>query len=127
MNNLNRIVLIFMIFAWYSCNENLSLKEKDVLKYDYLKPFIVSKKINFKGNHNIDDENFEFSYKVEDTKNILKEINHNANKAHWIIQDLSTNKISYSKQIKIIKSTLSSVVVNIKILENDDRIYFEVK
>jgi len=57
----------------------------------------------------------------------LKEINQKANKENWVRLDLSKNNISYSRQIEIFKSELSLVVVNIKILENDKRIYFEVK
>ncbi len=116
-----------MILALFSCNENLSLKEEDVLKYDYLKPFVSCNKIDFKGNHNIDSEDFAFSYEVENTKSVFKQIDERAKKESWNRRDLNTNTISYSKEIEIFKSELSLVVVNIKILENDNRIYFEVK
>lgn len=127
MNNINKIVSFFILFTMFSCNENLSIKEEDIVKYDYLKPFLSSDKTNFKGYHNIDSEDFEFSYEVVNTKNALKEINQKANKENWVRLDLSKNNISYSRQIEIFKSELSLVVVNIKILENDKRIYFEVK
>jgi hypothetical protein len=127
MNTIKKIISVLIIFALFSCNENLSLKEEDVVKYDYLKPFLSSNKINFKGNHNIDSEDFEFSYEVENTKRILKEIDEKAKKESWNKSNLSSTTISYSKKIEIFKSELSLVVVNIKILENDNRIYFEVK
>jgi hypothetical protein len=127
MNNLSKIISFFMILALSSCNENLSLKEEDVLKYDYLKPYLSANKIDFKGNHNIDSEDFEFSYKVENIKNILTEIDRKAKKESWNKRNLNTNTFSYSKKVEIFKSKLSLVVVNIKILENDNRIYFEVK
>ncbi|WP_310554791.1 hypothetical protein [Flavobacterium sp.] len=127
MNSANRIILFFMSIALFACNENLSLNEEDVIKYDYLKPFISSDKVGFKGNHNIDSEDFEFSYEVENTKSVLNEIDERAKKESWNKRNLNANTISYSKEIEIFKSQLSLVVVNIKILENDDRIYFEVK
>lgn len=127
MNSTNKIILFFISFALFACNENLSLNEKDVVKYGYLKPFLSSNRTGFKGNHNIDSEDFEFSYEVENTKNVLNEIDERAKKESWNKRILNTNTISYSKEIEIFKSALSLVVVNIKILENDDRIYFEVK
>ena len=127
MNNLNKIVSFFIILTLFSCNENLSLKEEDVLKYDYLQPFVLSNKIDFAGQHNIDSEVFEFSYRVENIKNVLKEIDYRAKRENWNKQDIKGNNISYSKKIEIFKSKLTLVVVHIKILENEDRIYFEVK
>ena len=127
MNSTNKIILFFISFALFTCNENLSLNEKDVVKYDYLKPFLSSNKVGFKGNHNIDYEDFEFSDEVENTKSVLNEIDERAKKENWNKRNLNANTISYSKEIEIFKSIVNLVVVNIKILENDDRIYFEVK
>jgi len=127
MNSTNKIILFFISFALFTCNENLSLNEKDVVKYDYLKPFLSSNKVGFKGNHNIDYEDFEFSDEVENTKSVLNEIDERAKKENWNKRNLNANTISYSKEIEIFKSEVNLVVVNIKILENDDRIYFEVK
>lgn len=119
--------MFFLSFVLFSCNENLSLNEKDVIKYDYLKPFLISNKTDFEGKHNIDTEDFEFSYEVVNTKRVLNEIDEKAKRESWHKRNLNTNTISYSKEIEIFKSELSLVVVNIKILENDNRIYFEIK
>ena len=107
MNNLNKIISFFIIFSLFSCNENLSLKEEDVVKYNYLEPFLSSNKIDFKGNHNIDSEDFEFSYQVKNTKSVLNEIDEKAKKENWNKSNLNTNTISYSKKIGIFKSELS--------------------
>ena len=115
-----------MSLALSSCNENLNLNEKDVAKYDYLKPFLSNNKTDFEGRHNIDSEDFEFNYKVGNTKSALNEIDAKARKESWSKRSLDANTTSYSKKIKIFESGASLVIVNIKIL-NDDRIYFEVK
>lgn len=127
MNSINKIILFFTSFALFACNENLSLNEKDVVKYDYLKPFLSSNKTGFKGKHNIDSEYFIFSYEVGNTKGVLNEIDERAKNENWNKLNLNANTISYSKEIEIFSTELSLVVVNITILENDKRIYFEVK
>ncbi|GEM_PF-1534127 len=127
MKNTNRIFLLFIIFTIFSCNENLSLNEKDVVKYDYLKPFLSKDKSDFKGNHNIDSEDFEFSYIVSNTKNTLHEIDEKAMEEGWNKRSINSNTISYTKQIKIFESELSLVVVYIKFFKNNNRIHFEVK
>ncbi|MPT36157.1 MAG: hypothetical protein E2604_13985 [Flavobacterium sp.] len=127
MKNTNSIILLLIIFTTFSCNENLNLNERDVVKYDYLKPFLSKEKNDFKGNHNIDSENFEFSYIVDNTKNTLSEIDEKATKEGWNKRNIDSNTISYTKQIQIFESELSLVVVNVKFSKNNDRINFEVK
>lgn len=127
MNITSKILLFHLSFTFFACNENLRLNKNDVLKYDYLKPFISSNNTRFEGSHNLDTENFEFSYKVENTENVLNEIDKKAKKENWIKSKLNVNNISYSKKIEIFDSELSLVVVNINLLKNDKRIYFEVK
>lgn len=127
MNTTKIIILFFISLSFIACNENLRLNEVDVEKYDYLKPFLVNNKTDFKGNHNIDSENFTFSYEVQNIKRALNEIDQKATEESWNRSNLNRNTISYSKEIEIFKSTLSVIVVKITILENDERIYFKVK
>jgi hypothetical protein len=54
------------------------LNESDVAKHDYLKPFLLKDKTDFKGTHNIDSEYFEFNYTVNNPKNALSEIDKKA-------------------------------------------------
>lgn len=126
MKSINKIALFLISLSFCACNENLKLNENDILKHEYLKPFILIRKSAFKGSHNIDSEKFEFSYKVKNIQNAIIEIDERAEKEKWIKKN-NTNIISYSKKIEIYKSELTIVTVYIKVLKSSNIIYFEVK
>lgn len=109
-----------------ACNENLSLEVKDVIKYDYLRPFVINNYTEFEGHHNLDSEDFQFSYRTNNVTSTLSKIEENASKNGWQRRDLHKKIVSYSKKINIFESKPSLVVVILKIKKNDDRIYFEV-
>ena len=122
-----KTIIFFITITLLACNENLKLTEKDVVKYHYLRPFIVKNYTEFDGYHNLDSEEFQFSYKTNNMINTLSLIEMKTIKEGWSKSNLGKNAISYSKNIILFESKSSLVVVILKMHENDDRIYFKVK
>ena len=123
----NRILLIFFINLFISCNENIQLSVEDVKKYDYLNPFITNDILKFQGIHNIDSGFFEFSYEVNHLKDFLCKIEEEAKKESWNKEYLNNNTYLYSKKIEIYKSETNLVIVKVKFFDDSNRIHFKVE
>jgi len=121
-----KIAFFFITIYLLSCNENLNLQEKDVKKYDYLKPFVANNVFNLKGKHNIDSEDFEFSYKVSNVQTTLSKIKEKSNIEGWQSHFVDIKTTSYSKKVKLFEAESTLVVVNVMLKDKDDRIYFKV-
>lgn len=72
-----------LLFIILSCSDEIKQKENDILKYEYLAPFVLKGQKFTKGNLNIDNNQLIYSYEVSDIKDELMRVHNKAITAGW--------------------------------------------
>ena len=111
------LILVYIIF--FSCSDNIYQKEKDLLKYDYLFPFIIKDGEYVKGVLNVDTNELTYYYKVKDIKYTLNNIETEASLNGW------KNNNIYQKKICIYSDSFE--IVSVYIIEEKELIKIVVK
>lgn len=114
----NIFLLVLCIFM-VSCKDIIEQKEKDILKYDYLNPFMIYDERFIQGKLDLDNNILLYSYDVNNVESTMNIIDENAKKEGW-----KKEKDVYIKKININEYLIKKVKVSIKI--DNKRIIFMV-
>lgn len=115
--------LLFLIFI--SCDK-IKVSPEDVIKYDWLNPFVFDiEKNSFEGTHDIDTGQLKFNYKLVKSNNILNKLDSIALTEKWEIKNKTLNSRQYIKNIILYESSLERIVIDIKTEGNS--IFFNVE
>ena len=127
MINIKRYYLL--LFVLFSCNDNISLKEDDLKKYNWLTPFINGEIQEFEGRHNVDLSSLEFSYTTpfKNTNEVFTREDSIAKREGWII--ISTRKLNrqYSKKLHQHHADTANTVIEINIDTVKSKLFFSIK
>lgn len=99
------LILVISYFIFSSCSDIVYQKEEDLLKYDYLSPFIIKEGEYIKGILNLDTNELLFYYKVEKPNVILNKIEKQAICDGWV----KYNNI-YLKEVSIYDNSDRSLI-----------------
>jgi hypothetical protein len=103
MNILKKSLLLnFLTFILFSCNDIAIMQESDLKKYPWLTAFIsASNYSEFEGTHNIDIGTIEFSYKIAGGKSnrVFVQLDSIAKKDNWEILKSTDLNREYSKRV----------------------------
>jgi hypothetical protein len=110
-----RVFLIstFIVFLILSCSDKIKQKEKDILKYEYLTPFVLKGQNFINGNLDIDNNHLIYSYEVFDVVGELNRINNQAITEGW-----ERRKNGYSKYIPIYDNSGETIYLSITTIGN---------
>jgi hypothetical protein len=117
---------VLLIILCFSCNESVQLKQEDVIKYDWLRPFVIEINNGFEGTHNIDNGILNFNYNVKDSNEIILKLDNVSLIEKWKINIVNDSTRIFTKDILIYGETLkrTNILVNFKRSEN--KLYFEI-
>ena len=118
---------ILFIFLCFSCNDNVQLKKEDVLKYDWLKPFVIEIKNEFKGTHNIDNGILKFHYSVRDSKAIISKLDKISFSEKWKVNRVNNTTRIYTKNILIYGETIKETKIFVSYHSSEKKLYFETE
>jgi len=119
--------LLLLIF-FYSCNDDVKINKSDILKYDWLKPFIIDTLTDLSGTHNLDLGIIDFStdskkYKIDD---YLLHTDSIAKKGNWIFFKIDNNTREYQKTISQSGFLHENYKIIISINKKENRIYYKI-
>lgn len=127
----NYILFSFFLLISYSCSDVVRFDESDLKKHTWLEPFYPNSKYTFlDGYHNLDLGIIEFTYKLQDSKNVLKiikELDSISVKNHWKVFKTSDHSIFVSKIIPIIPKYDSAIGIQIKSDSTTNTLFFRIQ
>lgn len=121
------ILFILSTILLISCSDNVKLLEADVVKYDWLKPFVLSTK-NFSGYHNLDLGTLSFKYEYDQGFDQIRDsLNNVIDEHNWKINVKTTNSWQLQKNTQQYFEQNELTFLNIKIDSSKHQIIFEIK
>lgn len=117
---------VLFIFLCFSCNDNVQLKKEDVLKYDWLKPFVIEIKNEFEGTHNIDNGILKFNYRVKNSKAIILKLDKISFAEKWKINKVNDTTRIFTKNILIYGETIKKTDVTVSYHISENKLFFDV-
>lgn len=115
------------LFTLFSCDE-ISLKEQDVTKYPWLKPFLHQSIANFEGEHDLDKGTLSFNYIYssldDDAFLYLDSI---ARVEQWKLIESSEASRKYSKCLYQYEADTGKTVIEINIDNRVNKIFFNIE
>jgi uncharacterized HAD superfamily protein len=121
------ILIIAVTILLFSCSDNVKLTEADVIKYDWLKPFLLNTK-NFSGYHNLDLGTLSFKYEYdEEFDQIRDSLNNVIDENNWEINLRTTNSWQLKKNTQQFIEQNELTFMYIKIDSIKRYIIFEIK
>jgi len=116
---MKRILILIISLMLFSCNSNIKIKEKDILKYEWLKPFILKNKCIFDdGYHDLDLGTMYFSYSytnIVQMDSVLFYFDEIAKIENWDLNSKLKDKRIYSKKIDLYPAFDDEIVLQIRI------------
>lgn len=125
MYSIKRVFVIF-VFLCFSCGDTVKLKQEDVVKYEWLKPFVIEVKANFEGTHDIDNGSLKFTYKVEDTKYLISKLDKISMVEKWSVNQLNDTMRVYTKDILMYGEVSKKTNITVIYYDNKRKVSFEV-
>lgn len=125
MHSIKKCFILF-IFLCFSCNDNVQLKKEDVLKYDWLKPFVIEINNDFEGTHNIDNGILKFNYNVKDSKEIILKLDNVSLAEKWKIKVVNDSTRIFTKDILIYGETLKKTNILVSFRRSENKLYFVI-
>lgn len=126
----NNILLLIALIVFYSCGDNVELKESDLKKYSWLTPFCDNSLGVFSGgSHNLDLGQMEFNYELSATsnRNIIYEMDSIAITQQWKVLEFTTTSITMTKLVSYDVKDGGTVHMNIKFDPLTNMIVFNIK
>ncbi len=125
----NYILLFIGVITFYSCSDNVGMKETDLKKYPWLTSFLISEIKDFEGTHNIDIGTMRFSYAIpiKSKNGILVKIDSVAKNENWSLISSSVIGKEYSKMLNQLQADTEQTFVKIEIDTIENRIRFNIK
>ena len=114
-------VLLLLTLLLFSCTENVALKQEDVMKIDWLKPFIMGVASDFDGTHDIDNGALTFSYKTTQTNDIISALDEVSLLEEWKVDKMNDLTRVYTKNILMYGDTFKTTTIYV-IYDSDSRI-----
>ncbi len=121
-----KILAVLIIFISFSCNDTVKLKEEDVVKYDWLRPFVININDEFYGTHDIENNILKFNYNVNNPENIISKFDKIAISEKWQINKINNATRAYSKEILIYGYTMKKITIQINYSKDENKIFFNV-
>lgn len=125
MYSIKRVFVIF-VFLCFSCGDTVKLKQEDVVKYEWLKPFVIGVEANFEGTHDIDNGSLKFTYKVKDTKYLISKLDEISMVEKWSVNQLNDTMRVYTKDILMYGEVSKKTNINVIYYDNKSKVSFDV-
>jgi len=110
-----------------SCSDNVELKELDVIKYPWLKPFVMETN-NFSGHHNIDLGTMNFKYKYDGTYDKIRDrFNSVIVENNWTVLSKGDKFWEIEKPLELYNGQYQVTYIKIEIDSLNRQAIFEIK
>lgn len=117
---------VLLIILCFSCNNNVQLKKEDVIKYDWLRPFVIEINNKFEGTHNIDNGILKFKYSVKDSKEIILKLDNVSLVEKWKINMVNDSTRIFTKELLIYGETLKKTNILVNFRRSENKLYFDI-
>ncbi|WP_353151755.1 hypothetical protein [Flavobacterium sp.] len=125
--NVVKNTFLFFVFLCFSCNDSVQLKKEDVIKHDWIKPFVIEINNELEGIHNIDSGIMKFDYYVKNSKGIIFKLDNIALVEKWNIKRINDSSRVYTKDIQIYGEYFKETNILVTYIRTENKLYFEIK
>lgn len=117
---------VLLIIICFSCNDNIQLKKEDVIKYDWLQPFLIEIKSEFEGIHNVDKGILKFNYSIKNPEEIILKLDNVALVENWTVNKVNDSTRIFTKNILIYGETLKKTNILVNFHQSENKLYFNI-
>lgn len=116
-----RMLILFLgSIIVFSCSDIVSQRQEDLLKYDYLYPFVIKEGEYIKGTLNLDTNELTYSYKVKDLSVSLSNIEKKAHDEGW-------KKVGNKYEKEVIIYGNYKEIIRVGVQKQGDKIKIDVR
>jgi hypothetical protein len=119
--------ILTIIILLISCSDNVDLKESDVIKYPWLKPFVIGTG-NLSGYHNMDLGTMNFKYEYDDAYDeIVNRFNDTIIQYSWTVLSKDEGFWEIEKRFEVYGGQYELTYIKIEIDSLNEQVVFEIK